>query len=60
VCDWLPSKAFIDPASDTRIVETHFAHLRYQLFRFLAYFFMSRPGQYIDILTNEPMACWTP
>lgn len=55
ICDWNKQRrGFMQPGSDTRIVETHFAHLRYHLFLFLARFF-SEPGigGYHDILTDE-------
>jgi hypothetical protein len=61
ICDWnkgtrkKPNK-FMEPASDTRIVETHFAHFRYHLFMFLARLF-SEPGhQYEDILTLKKIS----
>jgi hypothetical protein len=58
ICDWRireggRSMRFLDPRSDRRVIETHFAHLRYHLFRFLARFF-AKPGYaYQDILTQE-------
>jgi hypothetical protein len=56
ICDWKKSKTFMDPKSDTRIIETHFAHFRYHLFMFLARLF-SAPGHelYEDILTRQPI-----
>lgn len=57
ICDWQSQRGmqFGDNDSDSRIVATHFAHLRYHLFLFLARFF-SEPGvpPYKDIL-NSPI-----
>jgi hypothetical protein len=54
ICDWKPGKEFLAVSSNTRIVDTQFARLRYSLFRFLTYFF-AEPGRppYKDILTKE-------
>jgi hypothetical protein len=52
------TKGFLssDPKSNTRIIETDFAHLRYHLFCFLARFFTQPLDQpYIDILTEAPL-----
>jgi len=58
ICDWnsMRGKGFMQLSSNTRIVETHFARLRYTLFRFLADFFSQadRPN-YMDILTQAPL-----
>src|SRR5947208_2236268 len=57
ICDWNKHRGgFLDPDSDTRIIETHFAHLRYHLFMFLARFF-TKPDRepYRDILTGQPI-----
>lgn len=53
ICDWKNHKrGFMDPGSDTRIIETQFARLRYHLFRFLALFFTEpEKPPYKDILT---------
>lgn len=57
ICDWRPRTIFMSPDSDTRIVETHFAHLRYHLFTFLAYFFVEQGiHRYTDILTGAPIS----
>jgi hypothetical protein len=58
ICDWNKDRAgFMDPESDTRIIETHFAHLRYHLFMFLARFFTEPDREpYRDILTGRPIA----
>jgi len=53
ICDWDATEGgFMEAKSDTRIIETQFASLRYSLFRFLASFF-TEPGRlpYKDILT---------
>jgi hypothetical protein len=57
ICDWRNQRGrFMDQGSDTRIIETHFAHLRYHLFRFLACFFLGQGAtQYSDILTGDPI-----
>lgn len=59
ICDWRNhwrgrQFQFGDIDSNSRIAATHFAHLRYHLFLFLARFF-SEPGTrpYKDILTGE-------
>jgi hypothetical protein len=57
ILDWdTKNGGFLDHKSDTRIIETHFAPLRYHLFCFLARFF-TKPGSppYIDILTLRPL-----
>jgi hypothetical protein len=57
ICDWKSDRAeFMEPTSDTRVIGTQFARLRYSLFRFLADFF-SEPGRtpYRDILTLLPL-----
>ena len=58
ICDWdsWQGKKFMQLSSKTRIVETHFARLRYALFRFFADFF-SEPGRppYMDILRQVPL-----
>ena len=56
ICDW-KCGAFMAPDSDTRIIETHFAHLRYHLFMFLARFFTEPDHDpYVDILTGKMIA----
>ncbi len=57
ICDRTHGKTFMASDSNSRMVETGFAHLRYHLFRFLGKFFR-RPGAhgYIDILTGELIA----
>jgi hypothetical protein len=58
ICDRNKQRGgFMDPNSDTRIIETHFAHLRYHLFMFLARFF-SEPDHepYQDILTGQSIS----
>ena len=64
ICDWKAKQKkkggecieFMEVGSDTRVVETHFAHFRYHLFCFLARFFVV-PGvaPYEDILTLQPL-----
>jgi hypothetical protein len=56
ICDWKNKRGFMTAGSNTRIIETLLAQLRYHLFRFLARFF-SEPGgpAYVDILTQRPM-----
>jgi hypothetical protein len=57
ICDWNKKRGnFMAPGSDTRIIETHFAHLRYHLFMFLARFFTEPNRPYSDILTGEAIA----
>lgn len=57
ICDWNKRRGdFMAPGSDTRIIETHFAHLRYHLFMFLARFFTAPNHSYVDILTGETIA----
>jgi hypothetical protein len=62
ICDWIPKKSgrrlqFMDADSDSRVIETHFAHFRYHLFCFLARFFAEPGGaSYHDILTLQPLA----
>ncbi len=54
ICDWESGRGeFMQLNSDTRIIETQFAHLRYLMFLFIAYF-LSEPGRppYKDILKN--------
>jgi len=54
ICDWNPKYSFMDPRSDTRIIETHFAHFRYHLFMFLARLFSTPEHEpYEDILTQQ-------
>ncbi len=57
ICDWdAGKKRFLEPKSDTRIIEAQFAELRYFLFLFLAYFFSERGRPpYKDILTNRSL-----
>jgi hypothetical protein len=57
ICDWNKQRGdFMDPDSDTRIIETHFAHLRYHLFMFLARLFTEPDREpYRDILTGQPI-----
>ncbi|HEY3816946.1 MAG TPA: hypothetical protein VGL81_07240 [Polyangiaceae bacterium] len=48
-------------ARSTRIVETTFGHLRYQLFCSIARFFIAfQGGSYEDILTLQPLTPETP
>jgi hypothetical protein len=57
ICDWDSNRAgFMEPTSDTRVIGTQFARLRYSLFRFLVDFF-TEPGRtpYRDILTLAPL-----
>ena len=58
ICDWNKSgtKKFMEPDSETRIIETHFAHLRYHLFMFLARLFSEPDHQYKDILTLQTIS----
>jgi hypothetical protein len=58
ICDWNKRCGdFMGLGSDTRIIETHFAHLRYHLFMFLARFFTEPDHDpYVDILTGETIA----
>jgi len=58
ILDWNNrNHAFMDPSSDTRIIETHFAHLRYHLFKFLARFFAGHgAGSFKDILNDGLIA----
>jgi len=56
VCDWKLKKGnFGDPNTDSRLVGTHFPHLRYHLFRFLALFFSDsdRKPSYDIILRGD-------
>jgi hypothetical protein len=39
ICNWLPKHEFMALRAESRIIATHFAHLRYQLFMFLARIF---------------------
>jgi hypothetical protein len=59
VCDWntLTKGSFGDPGTNSRLVGTHFTHLRYHMFMFLARF-LSEPGKppYTDILTGQLVA----
>jgi hypothetical protein len=56
ICDWKNGRDFMGPDSDTRIIETHFAHFRYHLFMFLARFFSDPEHEvYKDILTLQPI-----
>ena len=57
ICDWDKKKGnFMEPASDTRIIETHFAHFRYHLFMFLARLFSTPEREaYKDILKQQPI-----
>ena len=51
ICNWLPNYGFMTSRSQSRIIATHFAHMRYQLFMFLARIFPEEgEAQYEDII----------
>lgn len=57
ICDWNSKKgSFMDSGSDTRMIETHFAHFRYHLFMFLARLCSASDHSiYEDVLTRLPI-----
>jgi hypothetical protein len=57
ICDVDRNHNFLQAGSDSRMIETGFAHLRCHLFRFLAKFFKElNIDPYIDILTSKPLS----
>jgi hypothetical protein len=56
IFDFTPSVGCLQPGSNTRIIETLLAHLRYHLFCFLGRFFTEpNDSPYTDILTRRPL-----